>query len=69
MTVDKAIVHYLPLFDEYLLSKKRANYAIALQEPRGRHAIFQSASFLRRSSAQVKSASSAGEFFQSHWTE
>lgn len=28
--VDKAIVHYLPLFDEYLLSKKRANYAIAL---------------------------------------
>lgn len=27
LTVDKAIVHYLPLFDEYLLSKKRANYA------------------------------------------
>lgn len=44
--VDEAIVHYLPRFDEYLLSKKRANYAKALEGLRGRRVTVHRASVL-----------------------
>lgn len=60
--VQQAIVHYLPLFDEYLLSKKKnqmENYAKKKSTPGAKSVIVESGSVLR---AQVESDS------KSQWT-